>query len=273
MNHRIQFGINRISAPRQTFADYLAMCKRIGVSAIEIRNDLKGVEISDGTPAAELRAQAEQAGIVIRSINALYPFDVFDAGLEARARSMAAYAQACGAQALVMCPLNSRDDQRTEAERRRDLVHALRRLRPILDDHGIEGLVEPLGFEECVLRRKSDAVEAIYAAGGERHFKLVHDTFHHHLAGEDIFFPDLTGLVHVSGVESAELDERDMRDGHRVLVGEGDRLGNIAQLRTLLARGYRGLVSFEPFAAEVMEAENSEALLAESMRYIHNALV
>lgn len=97
MNHRIQFGINRISAPRQTFADYLAMCKRIGVSAIEIRNDLKGVEISDGTPAAELKAQAEQAGIVIRSINALYPFDVFDAGLEARARSMAAYARACGA--------------------------------------------------------------------------------------------------------------------------------------------------------------------------------
>ncbi|MCL1619898.1 TIM barrel protein [Ralstonia pseudosolanacearum] len=272
MNHRIQFGINRISAPRQTFADYLAMCKRIGVSAIEIRNDLKGVEISDGTPAAELKAQAEQVGIVIRSINALYPFDVFDAGLEARARSMAAYARACGAQALVMCPLNSRDDQRTEAERRRDLVHALRRLRPILDEHGIEGLVEPLGFEECVLRRKSDAVEAIYAAAGERHFKLVHDTFHHHLAGEDIFFPDLTGLVHVSGVESAELDARDMRDGHRVLVGEGDRLGNIAQLRTLLDRGYRGLVSFEPFAAEVMEAENSEALLAESMHYIHHAL-
>lgn len=48
-----------------------------------------------------------------------------------------------------MCPLNSRDDQRTEAERRRDLVHALRRLRPILDEYGIEGLVEPLGFENA----------------------------------------------------------------------------------------------------------------------------
>ncbi|WP_296225071.1 TIM barrel protein [Ralstonia sp. UBA689] len=272
MNHRIPFAINRISAPRQSFSDFLAMCKRLGVSAVEIRNDLKDTEISDGTPAPNLKGLAEQAGITIRSINALYPFDVFDAALETKARLLAVYARACGAQALVMCPLNSRDDMRTETERRRALVDALRKLRPILDDQGIEGLVEPLGFEECALRRKSDAVEAIYAAAGERHFKLVHDTFHHHLAGEDIFFPDLTGLVHVSGVESPALDRRDMRDGHRVLVGQADRLGNIHQLRTLLDRGYKGLVSFEPFAAEVMEAENSEELLAQSMHHVNNAL-
>ncbi|MDI9682291.1 xylose isomerase, partial [Burkholderia cenocepacia] len=66
------------------------------------------------------------------------------------------------------------------------------------------GFIEPLGFEECALRRKSDAVKGIYAAAGEPVFRLVHDTFHHYLAGEDIFFPNLTGLVHISGVEEAD---------------------------------------------------------------------
>jgi 2-keto-myo-inositol isomerase len=272
MSNKINFSINRISAPRSSFNDYLAMCQRLGVSTIEIRNDLTGTEISDGTAPALLKAAAEQAGITIRSINALYPFDVFDAELAKKARDLAAYARDCGAQALVMCPLNSRDDKRNESERRRGLVQALKNLRVILDDHDIEGLVEPLGFEECSLRRKSDAVEAIYAAAGEKHFKLVHDTFHHHLAGEDIFFPDLTGLVHVSGVESTKLEVNQMRDGHRVLVGEADRLGNITQLRELLDRGYTGAVSFEPFAVEIMEASNSEALLKQSMDYIRTAL-
>jgi 2-keto-myo-inositol isomerase len=272
MSNKINFSINRISAPRLPFKDYLAMCQRLGVSTIEIRNDLTGTEISDGTRPGVLKAAAEQAGVTIRSINALYPFDVFDAELEKKALQLAAYARDCGAQALVMCPLNSRDDKRSAAERRTDLVHALKQLRVILDDHGVLGLVEPLGFEECSLRRKSDAVNAIYEAAGEKHFRLVHDTFHHYLAGEDIFYPDLTGLVHVSGVESVKLEDKQMRDGHRVLVGEADRLGNIRQLKILLERGYDGVVSFEPFATEIMEASDSEALLKASMDYIRTAL-
>lgn len=272
MTKQINFSINRISAPRLPFKDYLAMCKRLGVSTIEIRNDLTGTEICDGTDPAVLKAAAEAADVTIRSINALYPFDVFDAELEKKALQLAAYARDCGAEALVMCPLNSRDDKRSAAERRHDLVSALKQLRVILDDHGIVGLVEPLGFEECSLRRKSDAVTAIYEAAGEKHFKLVHDTFHHHLAGEDIFFPDLTGLVHVSGVESTKLEVNQMRDGHRVLVGEADRLGNIPQLKILLERGYEGAVSFEPFATEIMESTNSEALLKASMDYIRSSL-
>jgi 2-keto-myo-inositol isomerase len=272
MNNSIRFAINRISAPRLSFPDYLAMCRRLGVTDIEIRNDLNGVEISNGTPATQLRDAAAEAGITIRTINALYPFDVFDADLQQRAVQLAAYARDCGAQALVMCPLNSRDDARSASQRQQDLIHALKQLKPILDDHGITGLVEPLGFEECALRHKSAAVTAIYAAAGERHFRLVHDTFHHHLAGEDIFFPELTGLVHISGVESTTLASTDMRDGHRVLVGSADRLGNIPQLKELLARGYQGVVSFEPFASDIMEAPNSETLLRNSMDYIRQQL-
>lgn len=272
MKNTIQFSINRISAPRHSFEDYLAMCKRLGVSTIEIRNDLNGIEISDGTPAGTIKAAAEKAGVSIRSINALYPFDVFDADLEQKAIQLARYARDCGAEALVMCPLNSRDDKRSAAERHTDLVSSLKKLRPILDDNGVLGLIEPLGFEECSLRRKSDAVKAMYDAGCEKHYRLVHDTFHHYLSGEDIFYPDLTGLIHVSGVESSDLADGQMRDGHRVLVGDADRLGNIRQLKILLERGYDGVVSFEPFASEIMDASDIESRLKSSMDFIRTSL-
>ena len=114
---------------------------------------------------------------------------------------------------------------------------------------------------------------AIHEAAGERHFKLVHDSFHHHLAGEDLFFPEQTGLVHVSGVEDRQLESGQMRDGHRVLVGEGDRLGNIAQLRALLDRGCSAPVSFEPFAEGITQAADSEALLRQSMDFIRHSLL
>lgn len=272
MRDPLTFAVNRISAPRLPYADFLAMCRRLGVADIEIRNDLDGIEIGDGTAPAALKAATQQAGVVIRSINALYPFDVPDADLRRRARVLAAYARDCGAQALVMCPLNSAADARTAAERRADLVAALALLRPILDDHGVQGWIEPLGFAECALRRKSDAVQAIHDANGAGCFQLVHDTFHHYLAGEDLFFPEWTGLVHVSGVEMAALPRQDMRDGHRVLVGEGDRLGTVQQLRTLLAAGYGGVVSFEPFAAEIMTAADSEVRLRRSMDYLRQSL-
>jgi len=264
----LQFSLNRMSAPRLAFADYVALCQRLAVDAIEIRNDLDGVEINDGTPAGDIKALSAAAGLTILSINALQRFERFDANRAKEALALARYAADCDARAIVLCPTNSLQDQRSASERHTNLVDALRHLKPILDDHGLIGLIEPLGFEECSLRRKSDAVKALYDAAGERHFRLVHDTFHHHLSGEDIFFPNLTGLVHVSGVEDNGLPVNQMRDGHRVLVGTADRLGNIRQLTMLFARGYRGHVSFEPFAEEIATAADIEGRLRDSIGYI-----
>jgi 2-keto-myo-inositol isomerase len=171
-----------------------------------------------------------------------------------------------------MCPLNSWQDERNAAQRAAGLVQALEGLRPILRSRGLTGLVEPLGFEECALRQKSLAVKAIQAIGDDGTFRLVHDTFHHHLAGEDAFFPELTGLVHISGVEDVDLGVNQMRDGHRVLVGDADRLGNLPQLRRLLDLGYTGLVSFEPFAESVATAADIEAQLAASMAYLREGV-
>lgn len=271
-NEALQFSLNRMSAPRLAFADYAALCQRLSVNAIEIRNDLEGVEINDGTPATDIKALSAAAGLTILSINALQRFERFDATTTKEVQALSRYAADCGARAIVLCPTNSRQDQRTASERHADLVNSLKQLKPILDDHGLHGLIEPLGFEECALRRKSDAVKAIYDAAGEHHFRLVHDTFHHHLSGEDIFFPDLTGLIHVSGVEDSSLPVGQMRDAHRVLVGTADQLGNIRQLTTLFARGYRGHVSFEPFAEEIAGADDIESRLRDSIAFIRTSV-
>lgn len=265
---KLRFAINRMSAPLVPFAQFCAMAQRLGVDAIEIRNDLAGVETEDGTAGRIVGTIARDHGLRIRSINALQRFEQFDATRAAEALALMAYAADCGAQALVLCPTNSLRDARGAQQRHDDLVAALSHLAPMLHDHGLLGLVEPLGFEECAVRRKSQAVRAFGELADATPFALVHDTFHHHLAGEGLFFPDLTGLVHVSGVEDAGLEVSHMRDGHRVLVGPADRLGNAAQLARLLSAGYGGYASFEPFAQEIATAGDVEDRLAQSMRFL-----
>lgn len=274
MNTPIRFAINRISAPNMSYTEFAAMSQRLGVGAVEIRNDLKGVELTDGTPAKQVADATQGHGLALRSINALQRFEQFDAAREAEAVTLAKYAVDSGTQALVLCPTNDTRDARSPAQRHADLVNALAKLQPILDDHGLIGLVEPLGFEECSVRCKSQAVRAFEELGTAARgtFKLVHDTFHHHLAGEDLFFPEWTGLVHISGVDDKAVSVADMRDGHRVLVGSADRLGNVTQLRRLLGAGYAGYASFEPFAAEIAAAKDIESRLASSMAYLQDAV-
>ena len=99
---------------------------------------------------------------------------------------------------------------------------------PMLRARGLVGLVEPLGFPVSSLRTKRQALDAIDAAGAADVYQLVHDTFHHHLAGETEFFPDRTGIVHISGVVDPAVEVDAMLDPHRVLVDPGDRLENLA---------------------------------------------
>jgi len=259
--HTMRFSLSHILAPRQSPAQFFAMARALGVTDVEIRNDTPNVV--DTVPAAEVKAAAEAAGVNLLSINALYPFNVWNDERRAQTEKLADYAAACGAKALVMCPLN---DGTPVAQA--NVVAALKAIKPILVERGIQGLVEPLGFPVSSLRRKADAIAAIQAAGGEGVFKLVHDTFHHHLAGETEFFPEWTGLVHISGVADPEVAVDDMLDAHRVLVDQQDRLGNVGQIRALQAAGYSGPFSFEPFATEVQELAEPEAALADSMGWL-----
>ncbi|WP_347905743.1 TIM barrel protein [Pseudomonas purpurea] len=272
MSQPLRFALNRMVAPRLSLPDFIELAVTLKADAIEIRNDLKGIEIENGTPASHVRELCAAHGITVLSINALYPFDVWNDERRAQALKLAAYARDCGAWGLVMCPLNDRADSRSEAERAWGLRTALAELAPILREHGMLGFIEPLGFEECSLRRKRTAVDAIKAMGGLDVFRLVHDTFHHHLAREHEFFPELTGLVHISGVEDAQAPLATLCDSHRVLVGEGDILGNAAQIETLLSTGYRGYLSFEPFADSVHGLADIRQAIGASMDHLQKSL-
>lgn len=57
------------------------MAKSLGCTEVEIRNDMKGVAIADGTPPEAVRAAADKAGVKIITINALYPFNVWSANM------------------------------------------------------------------------------------------------------------------------------------------------------------------------------------------------
>lgn len=272
MSQPLRFALNRMVAPRLSLPEFINLAVSLKADAIETRNDLKGVEIEDGTPPQEVRELCAAQGIKVLSINALYPFDVWNDQRREQVLKLAAYARDCGAEGLVMCPLNDPADPRSEAERSAGLRTALTQLAPILREHRLLGFIEPLGFAECALRRKRVAVDAIRAIGGLDVFRLVHDTFHHHLASEHEFFPELTGLVHISGVEDAQAPLNSIRDGHRVLVGEADILGNAAQIDTLLSSGYRGYLSFEPFADSVHGLADIRQAIGASITHLRQAL-
>lgn len=261
----MRFAINHISAPKLPLADFFAMCRRLGVNEVEIRNDIPDV-LGSMTPQA-VRDEARAQGITILSINALYPFNLWSGDLPDRARRMADYASACGARALVLCPLN--DGNKVPHSR---VVEALDGIKPILVERGLTGLVEPLGFPISSMRTKAEALAAMTEADEDGVFRLMHDTFHHHLAGETQLYPNRTGLVHISGVSDPAVAVEDMLDAHRVLVDDGDRLENLAQIRALLASGYDGPFSFEPFAAEVHDHPDPEAALRQSMDVVRAAV-
>jgi len=267
---KLRFALNHMAAPQLGLAEFFSLARSLGISEVEIRNDISGKPILDGTSAPSVKAAATNAGVTIITINALQRFNEWNAAREREAIALADYARDCGAKAIVLVPVND-GSGRGDGERQKNVETALRGLKPILADRGIAGLVEPLGFIVCSLRRKSEAAAAIDAVGGG--FRLVHDTFHHHLAGEPQMFPALTGLVHISGVDDPKIAVADMRDAHRVLVGPKDRLGNVEQLRALLAAGYQGPFSFEPFAEQLRSLAEPARSIRDSMNFIGTRVV
>lgn len=267
----MKFALNHMTTPAMPVADFFDLAHSLDIDAVEIRNDLANNAILDGTTPGEIRKMAQDRGIEIISINALQRFNEWNEARATEADELIAYARDCGAKALVLVPKND-GTGREDGERQRNLRDALTALKPRLEAAGVIGLVEPLGFAICSLSSKQEAADAIEAVNGTDVFKLVHDTFHHHLAGEPALFPAMTGLVHISGVTDPAVSIADMRDSHRVLVDGDDRLGNVGQIRALRAAGYEGPLSFEPFADSVHALSDPRAAVKASMDHIKAAM-
>lgn len=267
---RTRFCLNRIVYPGLDLEKFFILTKELGLNFVELRNDLPGEQILDGMAAQEVNALTDKYGLRILTINAVQHFNLGSAldVVYAIVKAMLETAAALGCYGIVLCPHNDVNDTRTPEQCYQETVRALKELAPLFKDSEITGLVEPLGFEECSLRSKQTAVQAIQESGYDG-YRLVHDTFHHYLGPDETFFPEYTGLVHISGVET-DIPTSQIRDGHRILIGEKDIMGNKAQIRALESQGYTGMYSFEPFSPEVqnMPLEELKRALSACLKFL-----
>jgi 2-keto-myo-inositol isomerase len=269
------FALNHMSTPRLDCRAFLDLAAELGCIGVELRNDLADKKLSsaeffDSEHPAIIGDYARSKGLRLLGLSEAYGFNAWSEPMRAKVQLLIDQAKASGAESISLIPRNDAP-KLNDTERAAALREALGEVLPMVKAAGLFALVEPLGFLSSSLRRKADAVDAIEAVGGRGHFKLVHDTFHHHLASEKDYFPEYTGIVHISGVVDPSLRVDEMQDGHRILVDGDDRLGNIEQIRALLAKGYAGAFSYEPFSPQVHALPNPASSLRVSMDYIKAA--
>jgi 2-keto-myo-inositol isomerase len=266
----LPFALNHMVAPRMRYDAFLRLAFNTGCTGVEFRNDLP-LPLFHGDAPETVAAAAADLNISILSLAEVKAFNDWNDQKRQEAEALMAIARRCGSQAISLIP---RVDGKGlgNGERQANLRVALRELIPLLAAHDLIGLVEPIGFEHCSLRHKSEAVDAIEALGGTGRIRLIHDTFHHHVAGGGPIYPDHTGIVHISGVSDSAPSTREMRDEHRVLIDSTDRLGNTRQLAELMDGGYRGHMSFEPFSPEVHAYSDPAEALARSFTFIETSL-
>jgi len=264
------FALNHMTVAKLGYAAVLDLAARLGCVGVEVRNDLPQA-LFDGMDPAAAGDLARGKGLRLLAVAEVKRFNDWSDAKASEALALMKIAQAAGAEAVSLIPRNDNLGM-GNGERQAALRVALKALLPMLADHGLTGMVEPLGFEICALRYKSEAVEAIEAIGGTGRFKLVHDTFHHTLAHGGPLFPQHTGIVHISGVTDQTVPVAQMTDAHRVLVDRADRLGNVDQLAALAALGWTGPVSFEAFSPVVHTLADPQAALAASIGFIRDSL-
>ncbi len=265
----LPFALNHMTAPKLGWQAFLDLAQGLGCAGVEFRNDF-AKPLFDGADPAVVGAAVRARKLRLLALAEVKMFNAWSDAKRAEADALMKIAVASGAEAISLIPRN--DGVATDrSESHKVTALALRELLPMLKAHGLKAMIEPLGFAVCSLRYKDVLADVIDDIGGLGTCFIVHDTFHHALAGGGPIYPDLTGIVHVSGVrDTIYLD--DMRDLHRVLVDADDLLGNVAQIRALLAAGYTGPISFEPFATSVHDLDDPKPALAASMEFIRTGV-
>ena len=261
--------INRKIAPALSISEFFALVAKLGLHKVEIRNDMKSGSVTDHLGGAQVSALAREHNLTIETINAVYPFNQLNDEVLAKTRSLLKDAAESGAKALVLCPLNDGtpvSDAQT--------IDALQTLAPLFAEYGIQGLVEPLGFPQSSLRSAAQAQQLIKQAGVP--FKIVLDTFHHHLyEGAEADFAGHVnvheiGLVHLSGVTDTR-PAAELTDEERIMLSADDKLQTKQQVARLEEMGYRGIYAFEPFSSvmESWSAAEIEQQIRSSIDYLN----
>lgn len=265
----LQRALNQMTAPGIELVPFLDLAFDTGCCGVELRTDLGG-RLFGGMAAKQVRGEIAARDLRLLALSELAGFDDWTMSSERRAIDLARRAEACGAEGIALIPRND-----LPAPGGTGVLDGLRRallgLAPILSDHGLTGLIEPLGFATASLRDKAGIVAVLDEMGLADRFRLIHDTFHHALAGGGPVFAAHTALVHISGVADPRLAAGDMRDPDRGLVDSADRLDTVGQIAVLARHGYDGPLSVEAFAPEVHALGDPRAALTASFDHIFAA--
>ena len=276
MASALSFALNHMTAPKLDCRQFLGLAASLGCVGVELRNDLADKKLSsaaffDSEAPEVIGEYAREEGLRLLGLSEAYGFNSWNDAMRSKVQLLIDQAKASGAESISLIPRNDAPAW-SDSERMAALRGAIAAILPMLDRADMVALIEPLGFTTSSLRSKAEGVEAIEAEGGLGRFKLVHDTFHHHLAGGGAIFPEHTGIVHISGVVDPSLKPEEMQDGHRILVDARDRLGNVEQIRALTQAGYTGAFSYEPFSPLVHALADPQAAIGVSFDYIREGL-
>lgn len=264
--HMLPIALNHMTMPSRSARGLCEVAKRLGCVGVELRNDLDQ-PLFDGISPGLMAAVAAENSQRLLALAEVTAFNAEPGDKLASVAGLAALARDSGAAAIVLIPhvADAPVDRGTQRQALREALHLLQR---ILEDHGITGLIEPLGFANSSLRHKEDVVAVLADMGRPDCFGMIHDTFHHALAGGGPVYADLTHIVHISGVTDPTPALADMKDSDRGLVDARDRLGTLAQLHALQSAGYTGPASFEAFAPEVHVMKDPATAVARSIAFI-----
>jgi len=271
-----RLALNRIACPQVGLSDFLRLGRDLGLGKVELRTDIPGRDVFDGMTAAQVVDMLEENTVTVIAINVLLNFN--QAGrldqAEHELEELIRLAVAVRCPAVLLCPQASSDDGRDSDTRYRDSLTALNRFGPHLQDSGVLGYIEPLGFQISSLDSLITAGQLIEESSFAV-YRTVYDTFHHFLGPDEVYTLTErynfrhTGLVHISGV-SADIAASRYEDSHRDLPGPHDHLNSRGQLRFLVDNGYRGDVSFEPFSPSIQRLSLVELrrTLAAAIEYL-----
>lgn len=268
----IRYAMNRTCAPQLNLTEFAQLAAAVGVNAVEIRNDIENREFMDGTLPGDVKQVLIEFGLEVASVNALQRFNEWNPTRQDEAQSLMAYAARLGAPGVVLCPVHHADHGWSESECERNLRNGLRELRPILADLGVKGYVEPLGMTGSTMKKQSMAVEAIADVDGWDVYELCFDTFQFFRCGDTKLYPQHIGLAHMSGIQRTDLPPNSLTEPDRVLIDISDRVENVGQLRQLLAKGYQGYVSMEPFNVAVQQSVDLRKRLMTSFAFVESSL-
>ena len=266
---KLKLCLNQVTAPRLALDEFLDLAARLGCYGVELRNDL-GRPLFDGVTGTEAARETHSRGLKIVGLAQVYPFNEWSGEVHDALSELITAAGDCDAPAIALIPRNDGTGCEDGA-RQRNLRNALEQAQPLLDRGHVRALIEPLGFSRASLRLKSEAVDAINAIGGHREFGIIHDTFHHHLAGGDLFV-EHTAMIHVSGVVDQTVHAPELDDSHRGLVDQNDRLGSLSQVAALVEGGYDGPISVEAFSPAIQGLDDPFDALQTSLSFILSQL-